>query len=43
MKNTEMQWELDVLRFHIFLSEIYVLYRNRKKYVPDIGTFEEMP
>lgn len=25
MKNTEMQWELDILRFHIFLPEIYFL------------------
>lgn len=24
MKNTEMQWELDILRFHILSSEIYL-------------------
>lgn len=40
-KNTEMQWKLDILRFHIFLPEIYFLYRYIRKYVVDAGIIEE--
>ena len=41
MKNTKMQWETDILRFHIFLLEIYFLYRYRKKYIVDISIIEK--
>lgn len=40
MKNRKVQWETDLLRFHIFLSEIYFLYRYRKKYIVDISIIE---
>lgn len=41
MKYTKMQWETDILRFHIFLSEIYFLYRYRKKYIVDVSIIEK--
>ena len=42
MKYTKMQWETDILRFHIFLSETCFLYRYRKKYIVDVSIIEKI-